>query len=433
MMSGTFPQFVNSFRNSAPYINAHKGKTFVLVCGGEVVADETFSSIVHDIALLSTLGVNLVLVHGSRRQVEAGLLSANAPSSVVHGTRVTDAQALELVVQTAGALRARIEALLSMGIANSPMHNARIRVCGGNFVTAQPLGVLDGVDFQHTGKVRRVDHEGIRAQLALGNIVLLPPLGYSPTGEIFNLTKEDVAVSAATALRADKLILLEPAPLTDTAGQPLRDLPLTLAQTVLSANATPALAAAIQACQQGVERCHILDCHTDGALLHELFTRDGIGTMINRDSYESIRIAGIEDVGGIMELIEPLERDGTLVRRSRERLELEIGCFSVVERDGAIIGCAALYPDLPNRTGELACVATDPVYRRSGRANRLLEHIEGRARAEGIDRLFVLTTRTAHWFVERGFRPAELAELPEKRRELYNYQRNSLVFIKDLA
>ena len=214
MMSGSFPQFVNSFRNSAPYINAHKGKTFVLVCGGEVVADETFSSIVHDIALLSTLGVNLVLVHGSRSQVEAGLQSANAASSVVHGTRVTDARALELAVQAAGLLRARIEALLSMGIANSPMHNAGIRVCGGNFVTAQPLGVLEGVDYQHTGKVRRVDHEGIRAQLALENIVLLPPLGYSPTGEIFNLTKEDVAVSVATALRADKLILLEGAPLT---------------------------------------------------------------------------------------------------------------------------------------------------------------------------------------------------------------------------
>ena len=410
MMSGSFPQFVNSFRNSAPYINAHKGKTFVLVCGGEVVADETFSSIVHDIALLSTLGVNLVLVHGSRSQVEAGLQSANAASSVVHGTRVTDARALELAVQAAGLLRARIEALLSMGIANSPMHNAGIRVCGGNFVTAQPVGVLGGVDYQHTGKVRRVDHEGIRAQLALGNIVLLPPLGYSPTGEIFNLTKEDVAVSVATALRADKLILLEGAPLTAADGKLLRDLPLTLAQTVQAANATPALAAAIQACQQGVERCHILD-----------------------DAYESIRIAGIEDVGGIMELIEPLERDGTLVRRSRERLELEIGCFSVVERDGAIIGCAALYPDQPNCTAELACVATDPVYRRSGRANRLLEHIEGRARAEGIDRLFVLTTRTAHWFVERGFRPAELAELPEKRRELYNYQRNSLVLIKDLS
>ena len=432
MKSASFPGFVASFRNSAPYINAHKGKTFVLVCGGAVVADEHFSSIVHDIALLATLGVRLVLVHGSRSQVEAGLRSENTPSSVVHGTRVTGPRALELAVQAAGMLRARIEALLSMGIANSPMYGAHIRVCGGNFIIAQPLGVLDGTDFRHTGKVRRVDHEGIRAQLALGNIVLLSPLGYSPTGEIFNLTKEDVAVSAATALRADKLILLEDAPLSDGKGQALRELPLAQAEMLQQDGSTPALQAAIQACQQGVERCHILDFHTDGALLHELFTRDGIGAMINRDSYESIRVARIEDIGGLMGLIAPLEKDGTLVHRSREQLELEIGHFSVIERDGAIIACAALFPDMPNRTAELACVATDPGYRRNSRANRILEHIESRARNEGIERLFVLTTRTAHWFLERGFRLADLSALPEQRRGLYNFQRNSQVLIKDL-
>lgn len=432
MMSASFPQFVHWFRNSAPYINAHKGRTFVLLCSGKLVADEGFSSAVHDIALLATLGVRLVLVHGSRSQVEAGLLSANALSSVVHGTRVTDARALELAVQSAGVLRARIEALFSMGIANSPMHGARIRVCGGNFVTAQPLGVLDGVDFRHTGKVRRIDHDGIRTQLAAGNIVLLSPLGYSPTGEIFNLTKEDVAVSVATALQADKLILLDDAPLADASGQPVRDLPIREALKLQQTNPTPALAAAIQACQMGIGRCHVLDFHTDGALLHELFTRDGVGAMITGDSYESIRVARIEDVGGIMELIAPLERDGTLVRRSRERLELEIGCFSVIERDGAIIGCAALLDDPPNRSAELACVATDPAYRRSGRANRMLEHMEARARAAGITQLFVLTTRTAHWFLERGFRSADLVELPERRRELYNFQRNSQVLIKDL-
>jgi amino-acid N-acetyltransferase len=432
MFSASFPEFVHSFRNSSPYINAHKGKTFVLVFGGDVVADDRFAVIVHDIALLSTLGVRLVLVHGSRSQVEEGLQSANVASQLVHGMRITDDQALALAVQTAGGLRARIESLLSMGIANSPMHGARIRVCGGNFVTAQPFGIHDGVDFRHTGKVRRVDRDGITAQLGLGNIVLLSPLGYSPTGEIFNLTKEEVAVSAAVALGADKLIMLEESPIRDGAGQTLRDLPLSAAQALLAQQPAPALAAAINACHNGVERCHVLDYRIDGALLHELFTRDGIGTMINRDSYESIRVAGIEDVGGIMELIEPLERDGTLVRRSRERLELEIGCFSVVERDGAIIACAALYADHPNQSAELACVATDPAYQRSGRANRLLEHIEARARAERIARLFVLTTRTAHWFIERGFRAAELAELPEKRRELYNYQRNSQVFIKNL-
>ena len=426
-------QHVNWFRAAAPYINAHKGKTFVLAVGGDLVAAESFAAIVHDIAILSTLGIRLVLVHGSRSVVESALREGGVAEGAARGRRVCEPADLERVVEGAGMLRARIEALLSMGIANSPMHGARIRVCGGNFVIAQPLGVHEGVDFRHSGRVRRIDREGIRAELGSGNIVLLSPLGYSPSGEIFDLGREEVAVAVAAALAADKLILFEDALVRDEAGVEMRDLPLRVAQ-ILSANgASRALSAAVLACQRGVERCHVLDWRRDGALLCELFTRDGVGTMVNRDSYESIRVAGIEDVGGIMELIEPLERDGTLVRRSRERLELEIDSFSVVERDGAIIACAALYADLPNRTGELACVATAPDYRRSGRANRLLEQIESRARAAGIERLFVLTTRTAHWFLERGFRAAELSELPEQRRELYNFQRNSQVLIKTLG
>lgn len=425
----TGSQFLSWFRSCAPYINAHKGKTFVLAFAGDVVADRAFAGIVHDIAILSTLGVKLVLVHGSPSAVEDGLPVApqrDAP-------RITGPAELQRVVEAAGALRARMEALLSMGVANSPMHGARIRVCSGNFVIAQPYGIHDGIDFHLTGRVRRVDRDGIAAQLASGNIVLLPPLGYSPTGEIFNLGRDEVAVAVATGLAADKLILFEERLVTDGAGTTQRDLPLKRAQALAAECPTPALAAAVQACQGGVERCHVLDFRQEGALLTELFTRDGIGTMVNRDSYESVRMARIEDVGGIMELIEPLERDGTLVRRSRERLELEIGAYTVIERDGAIIGCAALHVDGSNRCAELACVATRPDYRRSGRANRLLEHIEAAARGEGVERLFVLTTRTAHWFVERGFRAAELDELPLKRRELYNFQRNSRVFIKDLG
>jgi amino-acid N-acetyltransferase len=424
--------YVNWFRTAAPYINAHKGKTVVLAFGGDVVAAEGFAAIVHDIAILATLGLRLVLVHGTPAAVEAALADPGIGNGPAGGRRITTGEEIDRIAGSAGLLRARIEALLSMGIANSPMHGARIRVCGGNFVIAQPLGVHEGCDFGHTGRVRRIDREGISAELASGNIVLLSPLGYSTTGEIFYLGRDEVAVAAATELGADKLVLLEESLLCDPGGTALRDVPLRLAQMLVAENPSPALQAAIQACQGGVERCHILDHWHDGALLCELYTRDGVGTMVNRDSYESIRVAGIEDVGGIMELIEPLERDGTLVRRSRERLELEIDCFSVVERDGAIIACAALYADQPNGSGELACVATDPSYRRSGRANRLLEHIEARARGEGLSRLFVLTTRTAHWFIERGFRASELAELPAKRRELYNFQRNSQVFIKDI-
>lgn len=431
MSAASFHEYVNWFRNSTPYINAHKDSTFVLVFGGDIIAAERFSAIVSDIALLATLGARIVLVHGLPAAFTAAL-RAPLDSAPVRGRRITDAAALAAAVATSGSLRARIEALFSVGLVNSPLHGLRSRVCSGNFVTAQPLGIWEGIDFEHSGKVRRIDCEGIAAQLERNNIVLLPALGYSPTGEIFNLEKEDVAVAVASGLNVDKLILFEDALLTDADGQQVRDLPLTQAQQLLEIRPSATLEAAVQVCQLGVERCHVLDWHVDGALLQELFTRDGIGTMINRDRYESIRVAAIEDVGGIMELIAPLERDGTLVRRSREHLELDIGNFSVVERDGAIIGCAALYPDKGSGCAELACVAMHPSYRRSGRANRLLAHIEARARAEGATRLFALTTRTAHWFVERGFRTAELGELPARRREMYNYQRNSRVFIKPL-
>jgi len=430
MSESPLQPWVEWFRNSSPYINAHKGKTFVLVVSGEVVESDGFSGIVHDIALLSSLGVRLVLVHGSRPQVEARLRDAD--SQVVMGRRVTDGHSLLMAIEAAGAVRTRIEGLLSMGIANSPMHGARIRVVSGNFVTAQPLGIHEGVDFLHTGKVRRVDRAGIQAQLSAANIVLLSPLGFSPTGEVFNLLREDVAVAVATAIEAEKLIFLDDSTLRDGEGSSLRELPLSAAEALSVTQARPSLQASIDAIRAGVKRCHILDHHRDGELLQELFTRDGVGTLVTGDLYETIRQAGIEDVGGIIELIEPLERDGTLVRRSRDSLELEIEQFVVAERDGAIIASAALYPQIDSDLAELACVATRPEYRRQGWAERVLEHAEARARSAGIKRLFVLTTRTAHWFLERGFRAAELDELPSSKRQMYNFQRNSRVFIKAL-
>jgi len=429
MSNSSLQEWVDWFRNSSPYINAHKGKTFVLAFGGEVVESDGFSGIVHDIALLATLGVRMVLVHGSRPQVESRLRDND--SNVVLGRRVTDVHALGLAVEASGAVRTRIEALLSMGVANSPMHGSRIRVVSGNFVTAQPLGIHEGVDYLHTGKIRRVDRKGINAQLEAGNIVVISPIGYSPTGEVFNLLREDVALEVSSALQADKLIQLEDS-LIEKSGDTVRELSLADAEALLEAQPVPALRAAVGACRAGVPRCHILDYQRDGELLQELFTRDGVGTLVAEGLYETIRQARIEDIPGLLELIEPLERDGTLVRRSRERLELEIESFAVAERDGAIIACAALYPQSETNSAELACVATRKDYRRNGWADRVLRYSENRARALGLESIFVLTTRTAHWFLERGFRPGEIDDLPNQRRELYNFQRNSRVFFKSL-
>jgi amino-acid N-acetyltransferase len=189
---------------------------------------------------------------------------------------------------------------------------------------------------------------------------------------------------------------------------------------------------AASACRAGVHRVHILDRHHDGILLSELFTRDGAGTLVTAEPYELTRTARIDDVGGILELIEPMEASGALVKRSRELLEQEIRQFSVIERDGTVIACAALYPFPKERMAELACVAVHPDYRGDGRGDTLLGQLEAKAHELKIDRLFVLSTRTAHWFRERGFQVAPVDQLPQRRRDLYNWRRGSKVFVKSL-
>lgn len=431
--------FVRQFRDSAPYINAFRGRTFVVAFGGEAVQDKHFAHLIHDFALLTSLGIRLVLVHGARPQIEARLKTQGADFEYHQGLRITDDTALACVKEAVGTTRVEIEALLSMGLTNSPMAGARIRVATGNVVTARPLGVHDGVDFQHTGEVRRIDAEAISQQLEHGTVVLLSPLGYSPTGEVFNLSAEDVATSAAIALKADKVLFLtEGYVVRDSRKRLIRELSVEAAQQLLgSRRRLPdamrhTLHSVINLCLNGVRRVHLVDRHFDGALLQELFTRDGIGTLINADRYERTRQATIDDVAGILELITPLEQADVLVRRSRELLEMEIDRFTVMERDGMIIACAALYPFAKEQAGELACLAVHPDYQNAGRGDLLLQHIEQIAVEHGLSQLFVLSTKTAHWFQERGFAKSDPKDLPMKRKALYNYRRNAKVFVKAL-
>ncbi|HED52270.1 MAG TPA: amino-acid N-acetyltransferase [Gammaproteobacteria bacterium] len=429
--------FVESIRQAAPYIQAHRGSTFVLMFSGEAL-DERFEQLVHDIALLHTFGIRLVLVHGARPQIEQRLKLRKANMHYVNGLRVTDDEALACVKDAVGSLRVEIEAQLSMSLVNTPTAHARIGVASGNFVIAKPLGVRDGVDYCHTGEVRRLDATGIHQQLEAGRIVLLSPLGYSPTGEVFNLSAEEVATAAAIALHADKLILLTDSnSLRDSRRRPIRQLSLQDAEKLLHSRRkldtdwVRHINHAVDGCRRGVRRTHLVNRHENGGLLKELFTRDGVGTLITAEIYEGLRTATIDDVGGILQLIAPLEESGVLVRRSREMLEMEIDRFVVVERDGMIIACAALYP-YAGHIAELSCLAVHPDYQAQGRGDQLLQAIEQRAASAQIRRLFILTTRTAHWFRERGFRRAELSDLPVKRQNLYNYQRKSKVLIKSI-
>jgi amino-acid N-acetyltransferase len=435
-------QYVHWFRNSAPYINTHRGKTFVLLFGGEAVNHENFHNIVHDIALLHSLGIRLVLVHGARPQIDENLTEYGLTTPFQNGLRVTTRESLRCVMDAVGSIRLEIEALLSMGLANSPMFGAKIDAVSGNFITARPYGVRDGVDFCLTGEVRSVDVEAINKNLQNHHIVILGPTGYSTTGEVFNLLAEDVAVSAAVALKADKLICLgEQTGIQTEDDRLLREMiPNEVDQYLRGKKRDTELLrymhAASEACRGGVNRAHIISYARDGALLQELFTRDGSGTLITHDPYEEIREAEIEDIGGLIELLRPLEEDGILVRRSRERLEMEVNHFVVIERDGMIVGCAALYPlpvDEKNAaSGEIACVAVHPNYRKGDRGTELLEYLEKRAASKGLRKLFVLTTRTALWFIEHGFKAASVEDLPVERKALYNFQRNSQVFSKNI-
>ena len=435
----TSADFVAWFRSVAPYINAFRGRTFVIAFGGEVVADGKFVELTHDFNLLASLGIRLVLVHGARPQIEQHLAKNNLDGTYHHGIRLTDAETMQCVKEAVGRVRVEIEALLSMGLANSPMANADIRVAGGNFITAQPIGIINGVDMQHTGSVRKVDVAALNDRMEFGEVVLLSPLGYSPTGEVFNVTLEDVATATAIALDADKLMfLMDTDGVQDKKGALLKELTIAQAEDVMSAkrklpdDVAMFLPCAIRACEAGVARTHLISRHTDGAVLQELFSDEGIGTMVVESTLNTLRDASIEDVGGILKLLRPLEEEGILVRRNRELLEQEIDRFVVLEHDHRIVGCAALYPFPDEDAAELAALAVEKQNRDRGYGEAILSHMIAVAKSQGIKKLFVLTTRTAHWFIERGFVESDVSALPAQKKSLYNYQRKSKVFVRKI-
>ena len=430
--------FVKWFRTATPYIHKWGGATFVIAFGGEVLADGEFQQLTHDINVLVSLEVRVVLVHGTRPQIEEQMRQHGVTPHYVAGRRVTDARALACVKEANGIVRVEMEALLSMELANSPMWGADIRVSSGNFVTAKPVGVVNGVDFHHTGEVRKIDADGIRKRLDDDEVVLISPIGFSPTGDVFNCTLEDVATATAVALKADKLIFLtETAGALDAKGRLLSELTVREAGELVAANNLPEdvqiyLPCAIKATSQGVKRAHLISRHVDGALLIELFTHHGIGTMVVPESPEHIRPAQAADVAGILQILEPLEQQGVLVKRSERQLEGDVDRFFVLESEGNILGCAALYVFAEKKTAELAALAVNPFYRDGGRGERLLAYAESRARSTGLKSIFVLSTRTTHWFLERGFAEADPSWLPEQKAALYNYDRRSKVFVKEL-
>jgi amino-acid N-acetyltransferase len=432
-------QFVRWFREVAPYVHAFRGKTFVIGFGGELVQAGALNALVQDLSLLSALGIRLILVHGSRPQVNEQLRLKGFTQQFDRGMAPTDPAALECAKEAAGEIRLDIEAAFSQGLPNTPMSHSHIRVISGNFVTARPTGVVEGVDYQHTGQVRKIDVDALKFAIEKGSsVVLLSPLGFSPTGDAFNLAMEDLATSVAVALRAEKLIFLSASPgvlgpdgAVDT-ELARADADALLQEDELDEDTTLYLRHASLAVKRGVARAHLVPFSLDGSVLLEIFTHDGVGTMVVEDTLDDLRPATLDDVGAILSLIEPLEADGTLVPRPRSVIEREVEHFTVLEHDGVIYGCAALHPYPEDNMAEMACLIVHPEWQGTGEGEILLRHIESRARAIGARRLFVLTTRTAHWFIKRGFVQGGISDLPRDRQSHYNRSRNSMIFIKKL-
>jgi amino-acid N-acetyltransferase len=431
-------QFVTWLRTVAPYIHAFRGKTFVVGLCGEAIQAGALPTIVQDISLLHALGMHIVLIHGFRPQVEEQLRLRGVASKFSNGLRITDPISLECAKEAAGELRLDIEAAFSQGLPNTPMAHSAIKVISGNLISARPVGIVDGVDFMHTGMVRKIDTETIAMALGAKAVVMLSPLGYSATGEAFNLSMEDVAAKVAIALDADKLIYItETQGVHDKTGKLLTEVSEDAAKQILSDNYLSSEAAyylrfALQACEGGVARAHILPFALDGSVLLELFLHDGIGSMVVEETLEALREATIDDVGSILSIIAPLEADGTLVKRDRGSIERDIANFSVIEHDGILFGCAALNPYKEARMGEMACLAVNTQVQGQGDGERLLRRIEQRAKAQGLEKIFVLTTRSAHWFLKRGFIVSDVSSMPESRQKTYNHQRKSQVLVKQI-
>ncbi|GMH38195.1 hypothetical protein BSKO_06079 [Bryopsis sp. KO-2023] len=486
--NGKYKEFVHHFRQASPYIVGHREKTFVVVIPGEVVArDDLLASALEDLTLLHGMGVQLVIVVGSQCQINSSLSSMGQEPQFVDGYRITDEAALRASVDAAGQARIKVEGFFSKA-PPMPMvrrhekyggafrHLPHLRVVGGNYVVAKRRGIVEGVDFQLTGEVRCILRDAIDSQLQLGNIVLLNNLGYGATGNVLNCNVYDVGLHAAVEMRADKVFCLHLDDVTDLGlqhwiplseayhligGKPRRTIngigsaldlngsrdfasegrgSLSVDLNRLSQNSLPRpVLMSVMACDQGVKRAHLVNAEVDGGLLLELYTRDGIGTMISTDFYQGIRPAVPADLRDIQELLEPLALEGTTVRRSAEELAGDLNNFKVFEQEGKVLGCA-LVKEVGlcaegGRVIEVAAFCVHPSMRGQGKGDSMLEYIEQDARSRGVRRLVLLTTRTADWFLQRGFEgvgPAISSKLiPEARRSMISAARNSQLYIKE--
>eukprot|EP00577_Skeletonema_sp_RCC1716_P032625 CAMPEP_0113402606 /NCGR_PEP_ID=MMETSP0013_2-20120614/17359_1 /TAXON_ID=2843 ORGANISM="Skeletonema costatum, Strain 1716" /NCGR_SAMPLE_ID=MMETSP0013_2 /ASSEMBLY_ACC=CAM_ASM_000158 /LENGTH=1110 /DNA_ID=CAMNT_0000287979 /DNA_START=254 /DNA_END=3583 /DNA_ORIENTATION=+ /assembly_acc=CAM_ASM_000158 len=467
--------FVKMFRGSASYIANHRGTIAVYHIPGELLAWEGFPGLMDDIALTWLLGMKIVLVAGCRHQIDLRLEEDEGADRGYSGKvmmssiRVTDEDTLRVVKEEAGFVRFEIERRLAKSLR---LHGGLVKgseslvgnVVSGNFYSAQPFGVIDGIDYCWTGFPRKVEVERIRQVHETNDIVLLTSLGVSPSGEIFNVNSEFLAASVAGAVSASKIVYFNVhgtlfqnkntnKPVQNLRASDAKNLlthynmkihPKGFALVDLDGNSpqqqvlrTPGsmetlikVGYSMVALEKGVKRAHIL-APENGALVQELYTRDGCGTLISRDLYEGIRRADVNDVSGIYDLIDPLVRAGTLVPRPKSKLEKEITGYYVYTRDGLIVATGQL-KRFEGGFAEIGCLVVNKDYRKGGRGDAMLGYLERLSLQCGARKVFVLSTQTMDWFIERGFREVSVESLPPSRQALYNKKRKSKIYMKEI-
>ena len=444
--------FVDMFRGSANYIASHRNTLVVYHIPGDLLEEDpnVFRDLMNDISLTWLLGMKIVIVAGCRYQIEKRIKERKTHM----GMTVTDPESLRIVKEEAGYVRFEVERQLARALKGAKGGGMEGNVVSGNFYSSQPCGVLDGVDYMYSGFVRKLETEKIHSVHKNRDIVLLTALGFSPTGEVFNVNSEYLAAYAGGALGASKVIyfLEKDAALRHKIhGSNIPHLRVNDGRKLLALNGVRTetkgfvyldncpyegarkdmlikMGWGMIALDAGVKRVHLV-APENGMLLQELYTRDGGGTMISTDLYDGILKATVQDVTAIHELITPLVEKGTLIERTKADLERHIDQYHIYTRDGLVVACGQL-KIFENGYAEIGCMVVNPAYRAKGRGDAMLGYLERLAVQAGATILFVLSTQTMEWFIERGFDLVGVNALPPSRQATYNHVRASKIYMK---
>lgn len=415
------------------YIPHYRERTFVLAVDGAIVTDENFANLLLDVAVLRSLNIRIVLVHGAAAEIaRLGAEQGIVPSDL-DGTGSTDAATLKLALMASNRLTHEILEGLS---AND------LRAATTNAIIAHPAGIIQGVDRAFTGKVERVDVDLLQVLLGQGIVPVVPPLGFDGDGKTYRVNSDSVAVAVAEALKAIKLLYITTRDGLIFKNELIRQIRVAELETLLQksrADFEPASVSkasqAAAACRAGVQRVHVINGREDDGLLAEVFSNDGIGTLVHANEYQQIRPARKKDVHAIQVLIRQGVEAGELVSRTRASLEKTLGDFHIFEIDRNPVACVALHVDAASSTGELACLYVNPAHEHQGIGRKLVQFVEERARELGLRRIYALSTQAFTYFQSKGgFSEGTPADLPADRRERYERSgRHSKVLVKALT